>query len=108
MTTDKLRIKNGLEPKCSHPRSIRVVKRHVGFAAPQQPHKVVQPSRATSTLKHSSNQKGLRARNEKRNAAAAALSNVSAAIETGVHNGCAEFAGDEESASLLRGLSKAA
>ena len=63
--------------------------------------KSVQPSRATSTLKHSSNQKGFRTRNEKRNAAATALSNVSVAIETGVQNGCAELAGREESISFV-------
>jgi hypothetical protein len=48
--------------------------------------KSAQPSRATSTLKHSSNQKGFRTRNEKRNAAAAVADKVSVAIETGVQS----------------------
>src|SRR5579862_1271897 len=60
--------------------------------------KSVQPSRATSTLKHSSNQKGFRTRNAKRNTAAAAPSNIRVAIETGVQSGCAELAGREVSA----------
>jgi hypothetical protein len=63
--------------------------------------KSIQPSRETSTLKHSSNQKGLRVRNEKRKAAAAAASNVSVTIQTGVQSGGAELAGCEWSGSFV-------
>src|SRR5271154_4854285 len=46
--------------------------------------KSCQLSRATSTLKHSSNQKGFRARKRKRNAEAAAASKTRVDIATGV------------------------
>jgi hypothetical protein len=63
--------------------------------------KSAQPSRPTSTLKHSSNQKGFRTRNENRNTEAAAPSNIRVAIETGVQSGCAELADREVSASIV-------
>src|SRR6266851_7399307 len=50
--------------------------------------KSCQLSRATSTLKHSSNQKGFRARNRKRNTQAAAASRATVSTETHVQPDC--------------------
>src|ERR1700688_3961108 len=63
--------------------------------------KACQLSRAISTLKHSSNQKGFRARNKKRKALAAAVSNARMSTEPHVHGSCAEEVSGEPIASLL-------
>jgi hypothetical protein len=59
------------------------------------------PSRATSTLKHSSNQKGFLTRNENRNMAAAAASNTNVNTETGVQTTRPEHSSDELPSSFF-------
>src|SRR5208282_6840458 len=57
--------------------------------------KSCQLRRATSTLKHSSNQKGLRARNASRNIAARTVNKASESADARVHSGCAEEAASD-------------